>query len=372
MSPRARAVAAGSLSIATLVAATTLTASRADAAAVPKCQGQRATIVGSPNIAELKGTSHRDVIVTNSSKRVTAGGGDDLICVTGRQRRSILEDGPGKDVVDARHGAAFLIYLGPGADRVFGSEAPDEVRFDGRGRDTISLNGGNDQVSAGNARAEVDLGPGDDRMYAATEGGPVKRFTGGPGRDSLSIFASSESAGDDHVLSNNTHAFRVDGEELVSWKSFQDFTVWLPIEGTFRFDGTPADERLNIYGQTTPPTSAINIVVDLGGGDDELDAVPCSYDVRGGEGDDTLAMHEIAAPWCAGEGLAHSLLGEGGDDTIVGSDLDDYLNGGSGTDSVDGRAGTDQCVAENLTNCEGALGRGRDPVRSHDGVGVAP
>ncbi|RYC14836.1 hypothetical protein [Nocardioides zhouii] len=52
------------------------------AAAGETCQGQAATIVGTPG-GQITGTEGADVIVTNDAIRVDALGGDDLVCATG-------------------------------------------------------------------------------------------------------------------------------------------------------------------------------------------------------------------------------------------------------------------------------------------------
>jgi hypothetical protein len=53
-------------------------------AAGETCQGQAATIVGTPG-AQIVGTEGADVIVTNGKTRVDALGGDDLVCATGER-----------------------------------------------------------------------------------------------------------------------------------------------------------------------------------------------------------------------------------------------------------------------------------------------
>ena len=54
------------------------------AAAGETCQGQAATIVGTPG-GQITGTEGADVIVTNDANRVDALGGDDLVCATGER-----------------------------------------------------------------------------------------------------------------------------------------------------------------------------------------------------------------------------------------------------------------------------------------------
>jgi Ca2+-binding RTX toxin-like protein len=74
-------------------------------AAGETCQGQAATIVGTPG-GQITGTEGADVIVTNDAIRVDALGGDDLVCATG---------------VRGGYHSVFAI-LGAGADTFIPSE----------------------------------------------------------------------------------------------------------------------------------------------------------------------------------------------------------------------------------------------------------
>src|SRR5687768_15376507 len=99
-------------------------------AAGETCQGQSATVVGSPQTYQLTGTEARDVIVTNGAYQTSALGGDDLVCVTGRNATisgGHLQAGAGNDVVDATGLTGFgaTVQLGAGSDRFEGSSERD-------------------------------------------------------------------------------------------------------------------------------------------------------------------------------------------------------------------------------------------------------
>ena len=83
------------------------------AAAGETCQGQAATIVGTPG-GQIVGTEGADVIVTNGATRVDALGGDDLVCATGEDRGytrcAIL--GAGADTFTASNGGSHMIFAG--------------------------------------------------------------------------------------------------------------------------------------------------------------------------------------------------------------------------------------------------------------------
>ncbi|MFC7359639.1 hypothetical protein [Nocardioides astragali] len=81
-------------------------------AAGETCQGQAATIVGTPG-SEITGTEGADVIVTNDATRVDALGGDDLVCATGERS--------GYDSVTGTF-TFVVVILGAGADTFIPSE----------------------------------------------------------------------------------------------------------------------------------------------------------------------------------------------------------------------------------------------------------
>jgi Ca2+-binding RTX toxin-like protein len=91
------------------------------AAAGETCQGQAATIVGTPG-GQITGTEGADVIVTNDANRVDALGGDDLVCATGE--RSSYDSVTGT--------STFVIaILGAGADTFIPSERSGSTIYAG-------------------------------------------------------------------------------------------------------------------------------------------------------------------------------------------------------------------------------------------------
>jgi Ca2+-binding RTX toxin-like protein len=92
-----------------LLGAALLTPTGAATAAAETCQGQAATIVGTPG-GEIVGTEGADVIVTNGATRVDARSGDDLVCGTGRAPvfATILGAGADTFVADSSGGRHFI------------------------------------------------------------------------------------------------------------------------------------------------------------------------------------------------------------------------------------------------------------------------
>ena len=90
-------------------------------AAGETCQGQAATIVGTPG-GQITGTEGADVIVTNDATRVDALGGDDLVCATGE-----------RSGYDSATGTFTFVttILGAGADTFIPSERSGSTIYAG-------------------------------------------------------------------------------------------------------------------------------------------------------------------------------------------------------------------------------------------------
>ncbi|MGD9570267.1 MAG: calcium-binding protein [Thermoleophilia bacterium] len=122
----------------------------AGAAAVVRCAGVPATIVGTARRDVIRGTPRRDVIAAMGGDDLVRGmGGGDLICL-----------GAGQDTAFGGMGSDTLLG-GPGADRLVG----------GTGRDLLQGGAGRDRLLGG---------PGPDRLVG---GAGRDRATGGTGWD---------------------------------------------------------------------------------------------------------------------------------------------------------------------------------------------
>ena len=106
-------------------------------AAVPKCQGKVATIVGTKKDDVIRGTKRADVIVAKrGSDTIVARGGNDIICAGGGA--DIVRAGAGRDKVSG----------GAGADVLAGATGPDVLRGFG-GNDVIRGGDGDDTIDGG-------------------------------------------------------------------------------------------------------------------------------------------------------------------------------------------------------------------------------
>ena len=254
------------------------------AAAVPTCRGERATLVGSIQRPTLRGTERRDVIVTAGSRVVEAGGGADLVCVTGPSRVAV-DDGPGDDVVDGRRSQGVGLRPSAGDDLLLGSRYRDEVLGGSTGRDVFRLGAGRDRVAM-HPDAAAQLGPGDDEaVWLAGEqrGGVVQ---GGAGRDRI---GDSVGHADGLLYDNRRGVARQSGSVLIRWESIEVFTLSPNEAGeVIRFRGGRADETI-----TRTPREG-EVALDMGGGDDEVHAfLDHSVRLSGGSGHDVLALRGV-------------------------------------------------------------------------------
>ena len=117
---------------------------------VPRCNGKRATIVGSLRADRLKGTRRADVIVAlGGNDKIAAGRGNDTVCA-----------GTGNDNMDG----------GSGNDRLYGQDGKDKLGG-GAGKDSLIGGGGKDNLLGGAGKDSLLGGGGRDKL------------NGGAGRD---------------------------------------------------------------------------------------------------------------------------------------------------------------------------------------------
>ena len=294
------------LSVAALVAAVLVPASPADAAPLPTCHGERATIVGTPADDHMTGTPGDDVIVALAGDDVVLGrGGDDLVC--------------GGDGADALRG-------GPGADRLYGQR---EARVSDRGgtyfvADLLDGGAGDDLLVAGGDGRWVDFGSHGILDYAGAPSGVTVDLAAGTatgrGTDTL-------------VLADGPGCDRDCFGTEVLGSPYDD--VLLGTETADELVGNAGDDRIEGRGGDDPVfaddfggSSAGDDGVEGGPGADFVSAYAGRDRLSGGEGDDTL--------W-ATRGGPSEVHGDGGDDEVVvwfAADPGFVLDGGPGDDDA--------------------------------------
>jgi hypothetical protein len=175
-------------------ATTTFTVSTTPAAT---CDGNAATIVGTPGDDSLVGTPGADVIVgLGGDDTITGGGGNDTIC--GNAGNDHIQGGGGKDTVQGGAGKD-KIDLGSGKDQATGDAGKDKI-VGGGGNDTIDGGDSDDQLNGNGGDDTVDGGDGNDTLIGAAGG---DRLTGDSGDDTLTGAGGDDTlagnAGDDHL-----------------------------------------------------------------------------------------------------------------------------------------------------------------------------
>jgi Ca2+-binding RTX toxin-like protein len=398
-----------SLTAAALMGAALLVPMGTATAAGETCQGQPATIVGSPG-GTITGTEGADVIVTNGATRVDALGGDDRVCATGGGGVVAIL-GAGADTFTDENGGSHQVVAGTldGTDM----EA-DVIRLSKFGRVTSGM--------AGHPNADtIDLAETGYVHWNGVQTAPGAVTVGKGGG----------------LILRPAHAVKVDAGGTVTgsdtslrWTGhFDEFDYATTAEeGTFTFRGTDGIEHLTV---DAPATFDRN--VKLGGGDDtyrtnglgrkasiirgnagedrlevdlatrrlkadlgrriidtqdgsktlirsfddysvvaktakirgtnrgeRIEIVTCKAWVNAGPSKDLIIANiefgdgdEMGTPRC---GKYRAVVNGGrGHDTIKGSPGNDRLRGNRGRDATDGRAGRDACEGERRVRCERRL-----------------
>ena len=238
-----------SLTAVALLAAALLAPVGAATAAGETCQGQAATIVGTPG-GQITGTEGADVIVTNDANRVDALGGDDLVCATGE-----------RSSYDSATGTSTFVpaILGAGADTFIPSERSGYTIYAGTvdGTDTeadvIRLSWTAGLVISGmpgQPNADIiDLGGSGDVRWSGiqTAPGAVSAVSYSIGTGSLSV----RSANGDVTMDASGTVTGVDTK--LTWTgrfARLGFTTSAKY-GRFTFRGTDSIEHIEVNAPTT-------------------------------------------------------------------------------------------------------------------------
>jgi Ca2+-binding RTX toxin-like protein len=269
----------------------------APALAGETCQGQPATIVGSPDVSTLLGTDGDDVIVTNGSWVIFAGDGNDVVCVTGDP--GLVYAGYGDDVVDATAASSGRSFLGPGADSYLGGPGTDFVKAAGKPGSGASVG---DQ--------EVDLiatGAGKAIIYSGSPGkANADTITAGDGTST--VYWSGYQAGGEVDFGAGQHQVKVElrSQQQREWTlgngvdpdAADALVQWTGVVHDITVVDFPESALLTVLGSAEPERLALSprmsgrVAAHLGGGADVLRA-PCATVSRsaildGGTGRDTL------------------------------------------------------------------------------------
>jgi Ca2+-binding RTX toxin-like protein len=301
-------------------------------AAVPRCFGQRATIVGTAGDDRLRGTQGRDVIVGRGGNDVIRGlGGNDLLC-----------GGGGGD----------LVVGGDGRDRLHGGGAPDGLQ-PGAGNDVI-VGGGTrfDDVRYPDASGPITgslvtgrvTGMGRDILESG-----IEQIVGGPfddvieGNDVFNVLIGL--AGNDTItaLGGDDALVGGAGDDVLDGGDGSDFAE------NYFVDAFMSQDLL-----AGPVTVNLVTGVSTGNGNDTLIAIESA---SGSMGDDVMTGNAEDNEFVA--------LFEG-DDTVDAGPGDDTVDGGEGVDDLDGGPGLD--LLGNLDAPEGMTVNLSTQTNSHGDV----
>jgi hypothetical protein len=262
-------------------------------AAAEECQGQPATIVGTPEMTRLRGTGGADVIVTGGARRVFARGGSDLVCVT--RGTEDVDTAAGEDLVDTVAASlATSTRLGEGDDTFIGGARADDVDG-GPGSDTVDTGAGRDDWRHGDAGDVAFLGEGNDSAAATGGALPSGAVDGGPGRNTLTIGTCCDDEGPAWVIDNVTETAAVDGVPSFQWDNFRAFRLSeFGFGATVEFLGSAGSERLDLFQEFEFGVTVERL--DMGGGNDSvvLHGVEDLGSIDGGSGTDWVRLDSYA------------------------------------------------------------------------------
>lgn len=377
-------------------------------AAVPRCFGKAATIVGTSRNDRLKGTQGRDVIHGRGGDDLIRGlAGNDLLCggrgsdlLIGRDGRDRLDGGggddglqpgAGKDVVrgggrlddvrypdatrsitaslavdqvtgmgtDTLDGGVELIVGGPFDDEIEGNKASN-VLIGLEGNDTITGLGGVDGVVGGAGDDVLDGGNGLDfaENYFVDAYFRPNNILTGPVNVNLLTGVSTGNGNDTLVEIEGASGSR--GNDIMTGDAENNSFVVLN-EGGDTVDGGDGDDLID--GGDGVDSLNGGLGIDILGNLDSTAGMTIDLSTQTDSHGDTLAGFEnvlgtVFDDTITGNDATNELEGSIGADDLFGLGGDDVILGGSfgfadqDADTADGGLGSDACDAETETNCE--------------------
>ena len=218
---------------------------------------------------------------------------------------------------------AALLFGGSGNDTLTGGSGGDQL-FGQSDNDVLLGRGGADLLFGGDGNDTLTGGDGDDQMFG--EGGN-DRFIWNPG--------------DDTDLHEGGAG--IDTSEVNGGNGAESFTI-ASNGARVRFDRVdPAPFSIDIG-------TVENIVLNMNGGDDRLDAsaltaANAQLTADGGAGNDTITGGQGNDTLLGGDGNDLVTGGRGNDVALLGGGDDSFVwRPGEGSDVVEGQAGTDTLV----------------------------
>ena len=375
-------------------------------AAGEMCQGQAATIVGTPG-GQIVGTEGADVIVTSGAATLDALGGDDLVCATGANGvRATL--GAGADTFLDLNGQSHGVTAGAADGTDTEADVVRIARFStvssgmaGRpnadtidlaltgylnwngiqtapGAVTVGKGGGLFLRSAYNMRVEASgsvtgadtsltwTGHFDEFSFATEAALGLLEFRGTDAVEHLTVDAPAtvnrnvQLGGGDDIYRTNGLGGRFSmakGNKGEDRLMLDVPTLRLKADLDRRVDDKDSGAATRIRNFEDYVVSAKTARIRGTNRGERITAVACKAWVNAGPGKDLIIANveygdgdELGTPKC---GKYRTVVNGGrGHDTIKGTPGNDRLLGNRGRDATDGRAGRDTCGAERRVRCE--------------------
>ena len=291
-----------------------------------------------PDIENLKGSRHDDILAGDSrDNEIWGGAGDDK-----------LYGGPhgGNDKLYGQDGDDEL-WGGRGDDELWGGKGDDTLRG-GKGNDTYMGGAGDDTIHADLADLTIDGGAGTDTVsYAGIDS--RTEVVRALGEETAGAGLTVAFAGDPlATITNVENIIGGQGRDTLTGSTMSNVIEGHDGGDTIRV-GDDADTDANATGIQTNPDTLSYRHSDRGV-NAELKGAAVAPDVGGGHasGDEFVAgvtnsqftfVHLIGSAHgddLTGDNRANMLWGGAGDDTLIGGPGADTLEGGPGADELDG------------------------------------
>lgn len=320
-------------------------------AAVPQCDGQDATILGTAEADELTGTPGPDVVVLGSGDdRFVGGDGDDVVCGDGGA--DTIYPGAGNDSVFGGDGED-TVYAGTGDDEFDGGLEFDRLVFahlpnaldlvvDARLGTATSTQGSVGFTSVagfvGTSHQDRLIGTGADEFLDGF-GGWGDQIHGFDGWDRIVLGGPGA-----HVWAGrgNDTVYTTTGKSSISLGIGHDTVVYRGNAAGSWWDGGDGSDTVKLGGETGFTINLKDGYVESNTGTERWTIIGFVH-ASGSRGPDRIV----------GNSLANGLSGGYGNDLMIGLGGADDLYGAAGAnDRSDGGSGFDFCSSERAVGCE--------------------
>jgi Ca2+-binding RTX toxin-like protein len=308
----------------------------------------------------------RSVAGVEALQQFSSGSGNDTIAVNplflnGRETLNYTIYGNGgNDNISG--GNAFISEFGNafgGGDNLYGGEGNDTIKgltgddsvFGGTGNDSISGDDGDDRVNGGSGHDVVNGGDGNDTVSG---GSGTNTVAGGNGDDVFNIKSGSRNTiqggdGNDVVsqfdVSRSLISLNINLNRVTTWKGVTDVVNAVDVEAVEKFYGGYDHDVIAVDPDWLAGRNTLSYTIYGNGGNDSISGGNAFISEFGTAfGGSDLLVGGDGNDTISGLGGADDILGDAGNDSLVGGSGNDTLRGGAGANVLNGGEGDDRFV----------------------------